>query len=242
MLRLRMPPEAFFSHATAAVLHGIPLPFRYESGVDLHVSFRRPARAPHASGIRGHRSSASEAEVQLVRGIRTTTPARTWIDLADHLSTFDLVAAGDFLIHHRMPLTDLAALAHAVDTRTNPRHLKRLHEAYPLLSDRAESPPESILRAILLSAGFPNPEVNHSLTGRFGEFVARTDLSFASLKLVLEYQGDYHRTTKGQWRADMSRRSRLEALGWVVIELNADDLRDPGELVARIRSRLAHRT
>ena len=39
----------------------------------------------------------------------------------------------------------------------------------------------------------------------------------------------------------MTRRSRLEAQGWYVMEINADDLGDPVELVARIRSVLARR-
>ncbi|MBU1589284.1 MAG: hypothetical protein KKH51_15270 [Actinobacteria bacterium] len=59
--------------------------------------------------------------------------------------------------------------------------------------------------------------------------------------MILEYQGDYHRSMS-QWRKDMTRRSRLEAQGWYVMEINADDLGDPVELVARIRSVLARRT
>ena len=39
----------------------------------------------------------------------------------------------------------------------------------------------------------------------------------------------------------MTRRSRLEAQGWYVMEINADDLGDPVEIVARIRSVLARR-
>jgi very-short-patch-repair endonuclease len=74
------------------------------------------------------------------------------------------------------------------------------------------------------------------VTDRFGEFVARTDLIIDEYKIVLEYQGDYHRKMVGQWRADMTRRSKLEALGWKVMELNADDLLDPEELIRRIRA------
>jgi very-short-patch-repair endonuclease len=69
--------------------------------------------------------------------------------------------------------------------------------------------------------------------------VARTDLILEKERVVLEYQGDYHRTTKGQWRADMTSRSRLEARGWRVMELNADDLKDPVELLARIGAMIA---
>jgi hypothetical protein len=39
----------------------------------------------------------------------------------------------------------------------------------------------------------------------------------------------------------MTRKSRLAADGWLVIEINAYDLRNPDELVARVRTALAGR-
>lgn len=104
-----------------------------------------------------------------------------------------------------------------------------------MLSAFAESAPESILRVIIVLAGLPEPRVNIDVTDRRGEFVARTDLAIAEFKLVIEYMGDYHRTSAGQWRDDMTRRSRLEAQGWRVMEVNADDLLDHVELIDRIR-------
>jgi len=68
----------------------------------------------------------------------------------------------------------------------------------------------------------------------------RPDFVFPKEKVAIEYQGDYHRT-RAQWRADMTRRSRLEAQGCIVIEVNADDLRDPAELTQRILAILARR-
>jgi very-short-patch-repair endonuclease len=72
-----------------------------------------------------------------------------------------------------------------------------------------------------------------------GGSAIRTDLAFTEYRVVLEYQGDYHRLSREQWRKDMTRRSRLESKNWIVIEINADDLRDPVELVARIETALA---
>jgi very-short-patch-repair endonuclease len=68
--------------------------------------------------------------------------------------------------------------------------------------------------------------------------LVRPDFAFEEYKTLVEYQGDYHRLTKAQWRKDMTRRSRLEAAGWIVLEINADDLRDPNELVARLAALL----
>jgi very-short-patch-repair endonuclease len=64
---------------------------------------------------------------------------------------------------------------------------------------------------------------------------------FTEYRTLVEYQGDYHRLTKAQWRKDMTRRSRLEAAGWIVIELNADNLKNPADVVARITAALRRR-
>ncbi|HEY8911932.1 hypothetical protein [Lacisediminihabitans sp.] len=236
LLQRRLPDHAFFSHTTAAVLAGIPVPLSCETDPALHVSVVDPTRAPHARGLAGHRLRIEEIDIAVRGGIRLTSAARTWCDLADILTLPDLVAAGDHIIHWRQPLATRKQLEVAVASRVGRRGLKVLRRAVQMLSDRAESPPESHLRVILLLAGFPEPRVNHAVTDRNGEFVGRTDLILDAEKIILEYQGDYHRPGQRQWRADMTRRSRLEALGWRVMELNADDLKDPVELVARIRA------
>jgi hypothetical protein len=239
LLRLRMPAAAFVCHVTAALLHGIPVPWDRERGSTIHVGIADPARAPHAAGLIGHRLRIRADEVEDVAGVRRTTAIRTWCDLADELDVLALVAAGDYLLYWRNPRATLAQLHEVVDSRVSQRGIRALRRALGLLNGRAESPPESILRAMLVMAGFDSPVVNHAVTDRHGEFVARTDLILRRERIILEYQGDYHRTTKGQWRSDMTRRSKLEAEGWRVLELNADDLKDPMDLIARIRALIA---
>jgi len=114
------------------------------------------------------------------------------------------------------------------------RGMTTIRQALPLLDDRAESPPESMLRVILALHGLPKPTINHSIVNTETGQAVRPDFTFSEQKLILEYQGDYHRT-KEQWRKDMTRRSRLESHGWRVMEINWDDLKDEIELVARIR-------
>jgi len=236
LIAARMPAAAFISHTSAALLHGIPLPHRLANDGRIHVSVPAPSRAPHAKGIAGHMLQIEGHELMERDGLQVTTPIRTWLDLGSMLSLHDLVAAGDYLIHWRLPQATILDLVDALNSRLDRRGRRVLMKALGLLNDRAESAPESILRVIITLAGLPEPRVNHEVTDRFGEFVARTDLMIDEYKIVLEYQGDYHRKSTGQWRADMTRRSRLEALGWRVMELNADDLKDPEELVRRIRS------
>lgn len=237
----RLGGSAFFSHTTAALLWEAPLPLALERDPRIHVSVAAPARAPHARGLSGHSLSISPDTVVLRRGLRLTSAARTWCDLAGSLALDDLVAAGDFLIHHAAPLTSIAEIEVVLDQAPGMRGIRLARQALPLLSDRPESPPESKLRLIVIRGGLPEPEINHTLVDTVTGKEVRPDFRFRKFKLIIEYLGDYHRT-KSQWRKDMTRRSRLEAQGWYVMEINADDLLDPDELVARIRTALSRRS
>ncbi|MEO6827231.1 MAG: hypothetical protein ABI255_03450 [Microbacteriaceae bacterium] len=240
-LQTRIPSHAHFSHLTAALLLGAPMPLWAERDPRVHVSVPSPHRALSAAGVVGHKVQSTDADTAVLHGIRMTTPARTWCELATVLTVPDLVAVGDYLIHWRMPLATRRQLEAAVASYPGRRGRRVLRQAIDLLSNEAESRPESILRVILVLGGLPLPQVNRSVAEADGQVFARLDLRYEQEKVAIEYQGDYHRTSKGQWRKDMSRRARLEAKGWYVIEINADDLHEPEELVRLIRSVLIKR-
>jgi very-short-patch-repair endonuclease len=231
----RLPSGAFIAASSAAILHGIPVPWHDHVNPIIHVGKAWPGRAPHAAGIIGHKYQLADGDlIRTPSGLLTTSPVRTWLDVGGMWGLLDLVAAGDFLIHWDSPLVTAEELAHALQNRRSRRGLITLHTALPLLHPRSESPPESFLRVIIQLAGLPEPSVNHRIDDSLGNFVARMDLLIAEFNIVLEYQGDYHRD-RVQWRRDMTRRGRIESTGRRVMELNADDLRDPIELIARIR-------
>ncbi|MEY2848519.1 MAG: hypothetical protein RI885_1184 [Actinomycetota bacterium] len=204
------------------------------------MSVPAPRRAPTGRGVIGHSSTIDPAAIRVWNGLRISGTDRTWCELAPLLDLGDLVAAGDFLVHHRLPLTDIDQLAAAVQASGLRRGLALATRAIPLLSTRSESRRESILRVILVTAGVPGLAVNVPITTTDG-YAYRGDLAFPHAKVVVEYQSDYHREPE-QFRRDMTRKSRLQADGWLVVEVNADDLADPVELVARIRRVLSART
>ena len=240
MFTLRMPGEALFSHATSALLFRAPLPFAIEGDSRLNIAVPSPARAPHATGILGHSLDLSPEDVVESNGLRHTSAARTWCDLAAHLSLVDLVAVGDYLIQWRLQFATQMELAACASRLAGRRGAKRMRESLPLLNNRSESRPESWLRVIIVRAGLPAPSINHSIVDAETGKGYRTDIAFSKHKVLLEYQGDYHRDQK-QWRKDMTRRARLEANGWIVMEINADDVRKPDELADRIRTALRSR-
>lgn len=233
MIAVRVPSHAIFSHSTAALLWNAPLPWHLEGERRIHVAVVEPAARLHSRDIVGHRLELNPEHISIVAGLRVTSPARTWCDLSTQLALGDLVAVGDHFFQHALPMCTIADILRVLDTMTGKRGVRLAREAVGLLDGRAESRPESRLRVIIVTAGLPVPEVNHSLVDSVTGKRVRPDFLFRAYRVILEYQGDYHRTRE-QWRRDMTRRSRLEAEGWRVVELNADDLKDPEELVRRI--------
>lgn len=108
--------------------------------------------------------------------------------------------------------------------------------------DRARSPVDSprelLLRVALVDAGIPEPQVEVAIRTAAG--VRHADLGWPEHRLLLEYQGDEHRTSRRRWLDDLTRVQLLEDAGYRVILVGAADLEDDARsLAARIRRALA---
>lgn len=232
-LATKLPDDTFFCGASAARVMGVPLPSRLERSRILHVAVPAPGFPPSGRGIRGHMLQVDERRVRTWAGLRITSPEQTWCDLGPVLSIPELVAAGDYLVHWENPITSADALAAMVLERRRYRGVVRLRAAVERLSDRSESAQESALRLLIEDAGLPGLAVNYKIRTS-GGYNYRGDLAFPRKKLIVEYQSVLHETPE-RIRADMTRVSRLEADEYKVIQVNKDDMRDPIELVSRIR-------
>jgi hypothetical protein len=234
---LRMPASAFFCGVTAALIIGIPLPVRVTHTTLLHVGTPAPMRANRSSGTVGHKLQVQADEIRQWGRFRVTTPARTWCDLATLLDVEDLAAAGDYIIHYRLPLASRVEMEATVARHPGRRGRARLLEALTLLDDRADSPPESVIRVTIVRAGIPGLVANHPIRVSDGRTL-RADLCFPGHKVIFEYHGDYHRTEQSRWRKDRTRVALLAAAGWHVIEIAADELEDRRMLLLLIRETL----
>lgn len=231
----RLGGGVFFSHSTAGRIAGVPLPRRLEQLTRIHVTVPAPTRAPHAAGLIGHsRVTPPDDVVVDGSGLRVSAPARLVCELASVLDMPDLVAVIDHLIHHAAPAVTREQLADRIGIRDRISRSKVLRRAIALADERAESRPESLIRVWCVLAGLPRPVANHPtldpVTGR----PLRLDLAWPDLMIAVEYHGDYHRDP-AQWRRDLTRKGRLESVGWTIIELHTGDLRDRTALVERIR-------
>lgn len=234
-----LPPHTFACGPTAAVLHGMPLPLALEWQALQRpvIGVALPANRIRRAGVVGRALQLRPGDVGVARGIRVTTPARTWVDLAALMSLPRLVAVTDHLIARRRPFISLAGLHHVHAEAGAGRGARARADALMLCSAGSESPRESELRAILLLAGLPMPETNVEIYDH-ERFVARVDMLYRAAGVVVEYDGEHH-VTPAQWSRDQRRRAELESLGYRVAVVTARDFDDPTAMISRIRRYLS---
>ena len=114
-LQQRLPAHVYFSGITAASLTGVPLPSRHQLSRAVHVGVPAPHTAPTGRGVIGHQYQ--NPAWQLWHGLRVSTPARTWCELAASLTVGELVSTGDFLITGNCPSSASESCAHLSRSR-----------------------------------------------------------------------------------------------------------------------------
>ncbi|QHF23715.1 DUF559 domain-containing protein [Rathayibacter sp. VKM Ac-2804] len=237
-----MRPGEFFSHATAAHLLRLP-DRRATETTPLHVSVAPPMRAARRVGVTSHHLW-DEAVTVVDAGHPVTDPASTFCHLADSRSLDELVVLGDALVRPDEELgrhglrVDLEILAvRAAQYRG--RGGRRAREAVGLVRVGSESPKETLLRLLLIRAGLPEPELNVELYDADGVFVARVDLLYRDQWVVVEYDGDQHRTDQKQYERDIARSEAIQALGYRHLRVRLSGLvGHPEATAARVRRAL----
>lgn len=223
-------PGAWISHLTAAVVLGLWLPTWFRDCRELHLSKPRNLPPVRREGVVGHTVLAFDTEVMVLDGMRISTPARTWLDLASIIPLADLVAVGDQLI--RQPRPGLEARAAPWSTPQELHEMLKRHpklkgivkarEAAKLNRCGADSPPETFLRLALSAAGLPEPELQLRLV-EADPYSPAADMGYRAQRIAIQYDGGHHLTREQQSR-DNRRDETFNAAGWRYFKFNADDL------------------
>ncbi len=172
---VRMREGDCFSHITAALLHGLPVPGRLERGRAVDVTAVHPSAAPDARGVVGHRVRTAPPVVD-VGGLRVVDVHDTWCQLAGTLEVADLVAIADHLLDlAEDPEQERTLLGAAID-RPGRYRTAPLRRALGLARTGSRSPQESRLRVHLVRGGLPEPELNAEVQDRVGRVLGHGDL------------------------------------------------------------------
>jgi hypothetical protein len=186
-------------------------------------------------GLRIHQGLGLLDEVIEMRGLPTvalavavtellcTDVARRALAVADQ-------AAG--LLPERERSTFLQQITGRLATRADRRGTARASGLLPLVTGRADSPPESWLKLLVVQAGFPQPTDQFAVTDALDHVRYLLDLCWPQLRIALEYDGyaahEYRQDSDARRDLDLQRR------GWIVIRATAEDLREPTALLQRL--------
>jgi very-short-patch-repair endonuclease len=224
----RMTGGQYFSHGSAALLHGLPLRRRQRPAA-VHVSVFAPQKPPQMRGVVPHELQSTGHRITWAHGLPCISPQDTWAQLSARLDLASLVAIGDFIIggdeaYSGVPSpTTVADLERAVHRHGRRRGVRELRRALELVRSNSLSPQESRLRVELVQAGLPEPRLNHRVFAG-DDFVAMVDLAYPDQRVAIEYLGDHHRTQRETYEEDMTRRELLAYAGWNTIFLTSADV------------------
>lgn len=215
----------------ASALHGASW-VDADTAIELVYDCTRP---PEGIITRNERIAGDEYSWQ--DGLFLATPARTAFDLGRHLPRGPAIARLDALMRARpFSMEDVLLLAKRYQ---GARGVKRLKAALPLVDGGAASLRESWLRLLFIDAGLPRPTTQIPIVDEFGHLLRTVDMGWEEFKVVAEYDGDQHRTSRAQYVKDQRVIPAIERLGWIVQRAIKED--HPQYLVRRAWDALVSR-
>lgn len=228
-VRAVMPADAVLGGRSALWVWGVRVASQ-EEPVEIVLPPTRRVRQRAELRVRGDVLRADEVVESPLGPV--TSPARTAFDLGRRGSLRDSVPLLDALAH----VTQVSAeeVMPLVRAHRGARHLMRLPEALAEVDGRSESIRESLLRLLVIEAGFPRPDLQYTVLDVARRFVARVDLAWPELRLALEYDGSHH-DDPAQIALDRRRLSALHRCGWSVVVIDRHQLRNERRVVETIR-------
>lgn len=211
--------EPVVSGVSAAVMHGLDLWNQHLARVHLThpgVSSRIESDVHH------HNAALDDDEVAIVAGLRTTSVARTAIDVARVSSSFEaaVITLDSALRNTRTSTSELMWMAERCSRWPHARGIARMVR---FADGRAANAGETRLRVTYASTGLPPCQPQLYVFRRDRSFVAITDLAVPSHKTMLELDGRMKYGIDGQ---DPVRQLYRE-------KIREDDLRELGHEMAR---------
>lgn len=225
------PEGAFVSHRTAARIHDVPVP----THADVDVSVTKAEDRRFTAGIKPHLAHHDE-DVIRIAGVRVSSACRMFAELARVLTPVDLVVVGDRLVKTRRCTPRM--LLEYCESWTGYCRRQAIYCASLVRAD-VDSPMETRLRLLIVLAGLPEPTVNHKQRRKDGSVRRRLDLSYPSIRLIIEYDGRQHALDPTQWEKDITRREEFDNEEWrLLIVTRAGIYVRPLHTLLRVRDKL----
>ncbi len=220
-------PKTYFSHFSAALLHGLPLlAKRHDETTVVRTGGGHGSINPT---LHARRASLDGSDIAVVYGLPVTSLTRTVTDLVRLLPFPEAVMVADVALARGLERGELLALT------ASGRGCRLAGRALTFADPRAESPGESLSRVRIAQAGLPPPELQHEFW-RAGTLLGRGDFWWERHGLIGEFDGEtkYEALLKpGQSpaqaiMAEKRREQELQDAGYIVVRWAWAELWRPG--------------
>ncbi len=180
----RRHPDVPLCRESAAIVWGLP-----HFGEPAHIHVHDPDRATSRRfGDVFVHTSQDDRQTLRINGVLVTSLVDTVVDLTRTMPPAQALAVVDASIspfqHGRL---DVATLRERAKEQRNRRGRARQQWLWTRADARAESPAESISRAVIEWCGFPTPELQHEF--RYGNAHDRVDFYFDASLTIGESDG-----------------------------------------------------
>jgi hypothetical protein len=235
--------ESVVSHASAAVLHGLPI--GNDQLGQVHLTRDREGQGKIRRYVQVHGLGLDDGDVIELGGFRVTSLARTVLDLSCASRPLLAVPIGDAALRAGMSADALTRQL----ARAGARHgIRQARRTAALLDPRSESPGESMSRVVFADHRIPAPEPQFRVYDRTGRLAGRCDFGWEDLRTVGEFDGliKYGQLVlkPGQLpehalAEEKRREDRLRDLGWQVVRWVWADLFAPAAMLDRLNRAFA---
>lgn len=190
----------------------------------IHVSSPHRTSRPRLRGVKPHMWPSSQ-DVRRMSGCQflLASPAMAWAQISHYIDDESLAIVGSALLCRDKVLKAATKSELVGYVTANPRFTGRARcmRVIPYLVENTDSPPE--IQVHMLLYGIANITTNHPVQTRDRRW-RFIDIAIPDVKVGIEYQGAYH-SDPAQMRSDATRMNELIAMGWIIIQATAADLR-----------------
>jgi hypothetical protein len=230
--------RAVLSHASAAVLHGLPT---WPDQLDrVQITRDRAGGGRATTDLLVSGRPLNRRDVSTVDGLQVTSLARTVLDLACSQAIERGVATGDAALRFGLRGDEFRAVVMAGCGRHG---IGRARAVLELADARSESVGESFSRVRFWLWGLPAPVLQFEVRDPLGRLAGRCDFGWPDLGTVGEFDGKIKyglllrpgESAQDVLLAEKRREERIRELGWQVVRWGWSDLSNRTDLVARLQ-------
>ena len=185
----------------------------------VRVNLVLSAKRDRSRRIKFHRARIPEADITVVRGLRTTTPTRTLLDVAKSQPPYALFRALEQAERLRMHLERSRLDAN--------RHLTRPLELFDHYGACTRSDAEAMFLFVCEDHGIERPLVNRHVAG------VEADFHWPRARLVIEVDGYEFHDGRPAFTSDRRRGGAYRRAGHELVRVDAEQVFDEPAEVAR---------